>query len=155
MTSFNHETEIAAPIEYVFEWGTTPENWQRSTPSLIDYEVLEETDEGTRYRNTFRMLGRSVTSEELFTLDEDNWETVSVFDDDDMSGELRFTYTEVDEGTLVRLHGDIETGGSLFDRALRPVVTRYMNRQFGNTLQTMKELIEAEFAETEPEAVQA
>ncbi len=144
MPTFDHEIDIAAPIDDVFAWGINPDNWQRSTPSLTDLEVLEETEEGTRYRNTFKMLGRSVTSEELFTVDDEAKQTVSVFDDDEMSGEMRFDYTEIEAGTHIRLHGDIETGTSLFERAIQPVLTRYMNRQFRTTLQMMKDLIEAE-----------
>lgn len=155
MTTYNHEIEIAAPIDYVFAWGTSPENWQRSTPALLDYEVVEETDEGTRFRNTYKMLGRTTISDELYTVDADNYRTVSVFDDEDMSGELHFDYTETEDGTHVRLHGDIETGTSLFDRAIQPVVTRYMNRQFRNTLRTMQELVEVEHAAETREPVEA
>lgn len=155
MTSFDHEIEIEAPIEYVFDWGTTPENWQRSTPALLDLEVVEETDEGTHYRNTFKMLGRTTTSDEVYTVDEENYRTTSVFDDEDMSGEMVFDYTETENGTHIRLHGDIETGTSLFERALQPVVSRYMNRQFRNTMKTMKELIEAEYVAEEREPVEA
>lgn len=155
MTTFDHEIEIGAPIEYVFEWAITPENMLRSTPALLDYEVIEETDEGTHIRNTFKMLGRTTTSDELFTVDEENHRTVSVFDDEDMSGEMVFDYTETETGTHVRAHGDMETGSSLFERALQPVVGRYMNRQFRNTMSTMKELIEAEHALEADEPVAA
>lgn len=154
MTTFDHEIEIAAPIEFVFEWGTTPENWMRATPSMTDIELIEETDEGTHYRNTMKVLGRTMINDELYMVDEENWETISVFDDENMSGEMRFTYTEIDSGTHLRMHGDIETGDSLFDRALQPVLGRLMNRQFRNSLQTMKELIEIE-ARTEADAAAA
>ena len=155
MTSLDHEIEIEAPIEYVFEWGTTPENWMRSTPALINVDIIDETDEGPHYRNTLKILGRTTTSDELYTVDEENYRTTSVYDDEDFSGEMSFDHTETEAGTHVRLHGDIETGTSLFDRALRPVVTRYMNRQYRNSLKTMKELIEVEYAAQEPEPVES
>ena len=155
MTSVDHEIEIEAPIEYVFEWGTTPENWMRSTPALLDVEVIDETDEGTHLRNTLKILGRTTTSDELYTVDEENYRTTSVYDDEDFSGTMSFDHTETEAGTHVRLHGDFETGTSLFERALRPVVARYMNRQFRNSLKTMKELIEVEYAAQEREPVEA
>jgi ligand-binding SRPBCC domain-containing protein len=152
MTQFDHEIEIEAPIEYVFDWGTASENWQRSSPSLVNLEVLDHTDEGTHYRNTVKMLGRTTVSNELYTVDKENYRTTSVFDDDDMSGEMVYEYTETDNGTHIRLHGDIETGDSLFERAIRPVVSRSMNRQFRATMETMKDLIEAEYTAERQEA---
>lgn len=143
---FDNEMEIEAPIEYVFTWGTNPDNWQRATPALIDLELIEETDEGTHYRNTMKLLGRTTTSDELFIIDEENFETVSVFDDENLRGEMRYTYTETETGTTIRMHGEFEAGSSLFERAIQPVVTRYFNRQFRNSLKTMQELIEAEYA---------
>ena len=155
MTSLDHEIEIEAPIEYVFEWGTTPENWMRSTPALINVDIIDETDEGPHYRNTLKILGRTTTSDELYTVDEENYRTTSVYDDEDFSGEMSFDHTETETGTHVHLHGDIETGTSLFDRTLRPVVIRYMNRQFRNSLKTMKELVETEYAAEERAPVEA
>lgn len=153
MTKYDIDIEIDAPIDYVFEWGTTPANWRRSMPGLIEQEVVEETDEGTRYRNTMKLLGQTTTSEELYTVDTENYRTISTFDDKDMNGELVFEYTEVDGGTRVRVHGEVESGTSLFERAIQPVVSRYMKRQFRNTLRTMKELIEVEYAaESESDA---
>lgn len=44
------------------------------------------------------------------------------------------------------MHGEFEAGSSMFERAIQPVVSRYFNRQFRNSLKTMQELIEAEYA---------
>ncbi len=151
MTQFEHDIDIAAPIEYVFGWGNDPENWQRVMPSLVDFAVLEETEEGTRYRNTFKMLGRTTESEELYTVDEENYQTTATFDDGDIEGEIHWDYTEADDGTHVRLYGDLAAGDSLFDRAIRPIAARYLNRQFRNSLRTMQELAEAEYAEQQRE----
>lgn len=43
---FDNDIQIEAPVEYVFSWGTNPDNWLRATPALIDLELIEETDEG-------------------------------------------------------------------------------------------------------------
>jgi carbon monoxide dehydrogenase subunit G len=155
MTSLDQEIEIEAPIEYVFGWRTTPENWLRSTPGLIDYEVIDETDEGTLHRLRFNMLGKTITSDELFTVDAENYRTLSVIDDETMTAEMVFDYTETDSGTNLHVHGDFETGGSLFQRALQPVFKRYMKRQIRNTMTTMKDVIEAEYAVEEHEPVEA
>lgn len=151
MPTFDHETEIAAPIEYVFDWGDG--SGQLAPIDLVDdrHRAHRGDRRGLHYRNTMKVLGRTMISDELFTIDEENFETLSVFDDEAMSGEMRFTYTETEDGTHVRMHGDIDTGGSLFDRAVQPVLKRFMNRQFRNSLQTMKELIEVEIA-AEPAA---
>jgi quercetin dioxygenase-like cupin family protein len=43
MPSFEHTIEIVAPLDYVFEFGTDPENWRRATPSLTDVAIVEHT----------------------------------------------------------------------------------------------------------------
>lgn len=149
MVNFDHEIEIEAPVEFVFEHGIDPENWLRWTPAMTNIEKIEETAEGTRYRNTMKILGRTTTSEELFTVDEAEYHTVSVFDDDAMRGEMHYDYTETETGTHVHMYGEFEDGTSLFDRVMAPVATRYLNRQFRNSFRTMKDLIESEYAGTE------
>lgn len=146
---FDHEITIDAPIGFVFAQGTDPENWLRWTPSMTDVEKIEETEEGTRYRTTMQILGRTTTSEDLFTVDEEEYHTVNVFNDDAMRGEMHYDYTETEDGTHVHMRGEFEDGTSLFDKVLAPVTTRYLDRQFGNSFQTMKDLIESEYADTE------
>lgn len=148
MTKYTHEIEIDAPVEYVFDWGTVPENWERINTALTDIELVEEADDRMQYRTTMKMLGRSMTSEQFFTVDEQNRETASVFEGD-MNGEMRYSFSETETGTRVRLDADFEAGRSLFERALRPVFTRYMNRQFRHSFRTMKDLIEVEIDQDE------
>lgn len=155
MPTFDHEIEIEAPVDYCFEWGIEPENMMRATPSLIEVENLGETEEGTRFRNTMKILGRTSVAEEIFIVDEAHHTTTSVFEDDELEGEMHVTYTETDDGTHVRLHGEFDAGSGLFQRILTPVMTRYMNRQFRNTLQNMKDLIEMDVTETDAEAIEA
>lgn len=151
MATYEHEIDIDVPIDYAFAWGNDPENWQRMTPALLDVEVLEETDEGIRYRSTMKMLGRTSTVDDLTTIDEENYETVSTIEDGDMDGEFRWTFTETESGTNVRVTGHM-VAESLFDRALQPIFVRYMRRQFRNSFQTMKDLVEAEYAAERQEA---
>lgn len=144
MPNFKHEIDVAAPIDQVFDWGMDPENWQRSTPSLTDVEVTEETDDGFRLTATYTMLGRSMEGEMEFTVVEPNAHTVTKFESPGMTGELHYRYSETDGGTHVVQEATYELGSSLVERALKPVATRFNKRQFKNSLETSKELIEAE-----------
>ncbi len=114
---------------------------------MIDINRIEITDEDTHYRNTFKILGRTTESDELFIINEENYRTVSQFGDESMRGEMTSDYTETK--THVRLPGDIELGDSLFERAIQPIVSRFIMRQFRNTMSTMKELIETESVDPE------
>jgi hypothetical protein len=59
------------------------------------------------------MLGRTATGDGLYTVDEENYRTTSVYDEETFSGEIVFDHSETEAGAHVRLHGDIETGTSL------------------------------------------
>ncbi len=144
MPTFEHTIEIAAPIDHVFEFGNDPNNWQRTTPSLTDVEVVEETDDSLDLKVTWKMLGMSIDGEMEFEIITPNEHTVSRFESPDMTGELHFHYSETDNGTKVIQQCDYEFGDSLLDRLLAPVGKRYNKRQFKSSLQTTKELIEAE-----------
>lgn len=151
--NFSHEIEIDAPIDYAFAWGNTPENWPRVMPNVLEVEEIEQTDEGTRYRTTMKALGRTTITEDLTIIDEENYVTTSTFEDGAMDGEMEWSYTESDTGTIVRCAVDIEAD-SLFERALQPVFGRVMSRQVRNSLETMKELVEVEYAQDEPKLAQ-
>lgn len=144
MPTFEHTIEIAAPPDHVFEFGSDPENWHRTTPSLIDVEVVEETDEGLRLEATWKMLGMSIDGDMEFEVVEPNEHTVTRFESPGMTGELHYHYSETDTGTKVVQRADYEFGDSLRERILEPVAKRYNKRQFRNSLQTTKELLEAE-----------
>lgn len=148
MTTYEHEIEIETPIDYTFEWGLDAANWRRSMPAISAIELLEETDDGDRYRWTFKVLGRSMTGESVFTIVDPIAHTVSVMEGPDMTGEMHYYYTETDDGTTVRFVAELADAKSVFERALRPVFTRYMNRQFRSHLRTMKDLVEAEYPAT-------
>ncbi|MFB6112432.1 MAG: hypothetical protein ABEJ35_07875 [Halobacteriaceae archaeon] len=45
MQTFDHE--IDAPIDAVFAWGTTPENWVRSSALITGVEHVADTEAGT------------------------------------------------------------------------------------------------------------
>lgn len=145
MTRYEHEIEIDTPIEYAFEMGCDPANWQRCLPALTSVELLEETEEGDRYQTTFKLLGRSATSESVFNIVEPNAHAVSVIEGPDITGEMHYYYTETQNGTNLRFVADFEDPESMFERVLQPVYSRYMDRQFRNHLQTTKDLVEAEY----------
>lgn len=144
MPTFEHTIEIAAPIDHVFAFGSDPENWHRATPSLTDVDVVEETDNGFRLTATWRMLGMSLDGDMEFEVVEPNEHTVTRFESPGMTGELHYHFSETEEGTKVVQRADYEFGDSLLERVLEPVAKRYNKRQFKNSLQTTKELIEAE-----------
>lgn len=144
MPTFEHTVEIAAPIERVFAFGNDPENWRRVTPALTDIEIVEETDDGLRMNATWRMLGTSVDGDMELRIVEPNEHTITTFESPGMTGELHYRYSETDSGTKVVQQADYEFGDSLLERVLEPVAKRYNKRQFKNSLQTTKELLEAE-----------
>lgn len=144
MPTFEHTIEVAAPRDYVFNWGTDPENWQRSTPSLTNVEIEEETENGLSLTGTWKLLGMSIEGDMEFEIVEPNEHTVTRFDSPGMTGELHFRYSDTDTGTKVVQSADYEFGDSLLERVLEPVAKRYNKRQFKNSLETSKELIEAE-----------
>ncbi|MFB6112433.1 MAG: hypothetical protein ABEJ35_07880 [Halobacteriaceae archaeon] len=67
-----------------------------------------------------------------------------------MQGEVHYWYETSDNGTVVRVTAEFGVPESRFERAIQPVVTRYLNREFRNSLRTMKALIEAEQATDSP-----
>lgn len=144
MPSFEHTIEIAAPIDYVFDFGTDPKNWQRTTPSLTTAEIVEETDDGLRLSATWKMLGMTIDGDMAFEIVEPNEHTITRFESPEMTGELHYQYAETDNGTKVIQEAKYEFGDSLLDRLMAPIAKRYNERQFKNSLQTSKELIEAE-----------
>lgn len=144
MPTFEHTIEIEAPIEHVFAFGNDPENWQRVTPALTDVEIVEETDDSVQMHATWRLLGQAVDGEMTFRVVEPNEHTVTTFESPGMTGELHYRYSETDSGTKVVQQADYEFGGSLLERVLEPVAKRYNKRQFKNSLETTKELIESE-----------
>lgn len=144
MPTFEHTIEIAAPIDHVFEFGNDPKNWQRTTPNLTTADVVEETEDGLRLTVTWKMLGMTMDGTMEFEIVEPNEHTVSRFESPGMTGELHYYYAETDNGTEVIQRAEYEFGDSLLDRVMAPVGKRYNERQFKNSLQTTKELIEAE-----------
>ncbi|WP_254861479.1 SRPBCC family protein [Halovivax gelatinilyticus] len=144
MPTFEHTVDVAAPVNRVFTFGIDPENWRRTTPSLTEIEVIEETDDGLRMDATYRLLGKSMDGELEMTIVEPNEHVVTTFDSPGMTGELHYHYEETDDGTRVIQRADYEFGDSLLERVIEPVAKRFNKRQFKNSLETSRELIEAE-----------
>ena len=144
MPTFEHTIEIAAPIDQVFEFGLDPENWRRTTPSLTDVQIVEETDDGLRMDSTYKMLGIPMEGTMEMRILEPGEHTITTFESPGMTGELHYHYSATDSGTTVVQRADYEFGDSLVQRVIEPVAKRYNERQFKNSLRTSKELIEAE-----------
>jgi len=151
MSKVSHSVEIAAPIEYVFEFDSNPENWTKTMPSLRDLKIVDETEESVRMTAVYEMLGQSIDIEEELTIVEPNEHYRVTVEGDGVSGEINNHFEETDSGTRINHRAEFDFGDSLFDRLVAPVAQRYNERQFRNHLQHMKELIEAE-VETDTEA---
>jgi carbon monoxide dehydrogenase subunit G len=144
MSGFSHTVEIEAPIEYVFEFDSNPENWTKTMPSLRDLEIIEETEERVRMTAVYEMLGQSLDIEQELTVVEPNEHYRVTVEGEEVSGEVHNHFVETESGTRINHSAEFEFGDSLFERLMAPVARRYNERQFKNHLQHMKELIEAE-----------
>jgi carbon monoxide dehydrogenase subunit G len=144
MSKFSHSVEIEAPVEYVFEFDSNPENWRKTMPGLRDLEIVEETEESVRMTAVYDMLGRSIDIEEELTIVEPNEHYRVTIEGDEVSGEVHNHFEEIDSGTRINHRAEFDFGDSLFERLVAPVALRYNERQFKNHLQHMKELIEAD-----------
>jgi carbon monoxide dehydrogenase subunit G len=152
MAEFAHSVEIEAPVEYVFEFDSDPENWTRTMPGLRDLEIVEETEQSVRMTAVNEMLGQSIEIEMERTIVEPNEHYRVTIEGDEVSGEINNHFAETDDGTRIDHRGDFDFGDSLFERLIAPVALRYNERQFRNHLQHVKELVEAEVeADTEPD----
>jgi carbon monoxide dehydrogenase subunit G len=152
MYKFEHSVEIEAPIEYVFEFDSNPENWTKTMPGLRDLEIVEETEETVRMSAVYEMLGQSIDIEEELTIVEPHEHYHVTVEGDGVSGEINNHFEGTESGTRINHSAEFDFGDSLFDRLMAPVVRRYNERQFKNHLQHMKELIEAEIeADSEAE----
>lgn len=150
MTTFEYEIEIAAPVERVFAFDSTPENWPRTMAGLRDFEVLSETEAGSKMRATYRLLGIATEIEMELTVVEPDAEIAVTFGGDGMRGETRNRYVASGDGTRILHRADYEMGDSLLDRLVGPVARRYNERQLRAHLENTRDLIEAEIeAETE------
>lgn len=146
MHTFEHTVEIAAPIEHVFEFDSNPENWVRTMPSMRDLEIIEETEDSTRMRVTYKMLGISMDLEMELTVVEPNEHLVVTMEGDGMTGEIHNHFSETDSGTQLRHRAEYDLGDSLFDRIVAPVASSYNNRQLKSHLENTKDMVEAEIA---------
>ena len=144
MPTFEHTIDVAAPIEHVFAFMTDTDNWLRTNPSLTNLDDVEETDDGYRMNATYRTLGISNRGELELTVVEPEAHSVVSFDSPGLSGDVEYRFTEVDGVTTVVQSADYEFGDSLLNRIIEPVGKRYNERQFRHSLESSKELIEAE-----------
>ncbi|NHN41486.1 SRPBCC family protein [Halorubellus sp. JP-L1] len=143
MPTFEHTIEIAAPIDQVFAFNDDPKNWLRTNPSLVSVDVGEETDDGIWMDTTYRMLGMELDGGLTLRRVEPT-EHIMTFENGGMSGDIHFEYAETPSGTTVVQRADYEFGDRLRDRIVAPVAKRYNKRQFSQSLELTKDLVEAE-----------
>lgn len=152
MYTFERTVDVAAPIDHVWEFSIDPENWERSTPSLSGFAIHKETVDGMRLSGTYNMLGLSQETDMEVSYVDPGRHMAIEFTSPGMTGEMQYRFEEIDgdSGTRITKSAEYEFGDSLLERIIEPVASRYNRRQFRNSLQTTKELAEAEFA-AEPE----
>ena len=143
MPTFEHTIDIAAPIDQVFAFNDDPQNWIRTNASLVSVDVGEETDDGIRMDTTYRLLGMELDGGLTLSHVEPTEHTM-VFENGGMTGEIHFEYAETPTGTHVVQRADYEFGDSLRDRIVAPVAKMYNKRQFKQSLELTKDLVEAE-----------
>ena len=144
MPTFEHSVVIAAPIDHVFAFGADPENWRRTMPSLTEIEIVEETDDELRMTATYKLLGMRMDGTLVKRIVEPNEHTITTFESPGMTGEVHYHYSETDDGTMVVQRADYEFGDSIVERVMEPVAKRYNKRQFKNSLETTRDLVEDE-----------
>lgn len=140
MHTFEHTVDVAAPIDHVWEFSTAPENWERATPSLSEFVVHDEFDEGMRLTATYAMLGRSQETDMDVSSVEPGTHMRTEFTSPGMTGVMDYRFEEIDggSGTRVTQTCEYEFGDSLLERIIEPVASRYNKRQFRNSLVTTR-----------------
>jgi carbon monoxide dehydrogenase subunit G len=143
MPTFEHTIEIEAPIDQVFAFNDDSQNWLRTNPSLVSVDVGEERDDGVWMDTAYRLLGMELDGGLTLRRTEPTEHTMT-FENGGMHGDIHFEYSETATGTRVVQSADYEFGDSLRDRIIAPVAKRYNKRQFKQSLELTKDLIEAE-----------
>lgn len=143
MPTFEHTIEIEAPIDQVFAFNDDPQNWIRTNASLVSVDPGEETEDGIWMDTTYRLLGMKLDGG-LTMRHAEPTEHAMTFENGGMAGEIHFEYAETPSGTRVVQRADYEFSDSLRDRIMAPVAKRYNKRQFKQSLELTKDLVEAE-----------
>lgn len=149
MPTFEHTIDVAAPVEHVFEFMTDPSNWSRTHASISELEITESSDTETHMDVTFRVLGIGNEGEMVQRILEPDSHAEVSFESPGLAGTADYRFSEADGVTTIVEFVDYEFGDSLLDRIMEPVGKRYNERQFRHSLESSKELIEAELAEDE------
>lgn len=144
MPEFEQSIEIDAPVEQVFEFITTLENWSTTNPSITEVRSVDELDNGVQADITYRMIGIDIKGQLEVDVREPNKHVVNTFTGPGLKGVLEYHLASVDEGTRVVQHADYEFTGSVLDRVIEPVAAGYNRRQFDAVLTNTKEILEAQ-----------
>ena len=146
MPGFEVSTEIAAPIEKVWEFVDNPENellWQSNAAERV---VLTEgpIEKGTRLRLVDRFLGKNIVWE---------WEVIEHYPyrrvdraiDGPLNLESSWTMEPVETGTRFSMEIEAPEGfGGFFGKLTEPLVLRMARRDFDTSIAKLKDLIEAD-----------
>jgi ligand-binding SRPBCC domain-containing protein len=146
MPGFEVSTEIAAPVQKVWEFVDKPENellWQSNAAERV---VLTEgpIEKGTRIRLVDRFLGRGLESV---------WEIVEHYPyhradrvaDGPLYLESAWTLEPLETGTRISMEVEAPEGfGVFFGKLAEPLILRMARRDFDNNLAKLKDLIEAD-----------
>jgi ligand-binding SRPBCC domain-containing protein len=146
MPGFEATTEIAAPVQKVWEFVDNPENELLWQSNAAERAVLTEgpVEKGTRLRLVDRFLGRSIEWE---------WEVVEHYPyrrvDRVVEGPLylesSWTMEPLERGTIFSMEIEAPEGfGGFFGKLAEPLVLRMARRDFDTNLAKLKDLIEAD-----------
>jgi uncharacterized protein YndB with AHSA1/START domain len=144
MMRFEKSVVINRPIEEVFAFTADYDTHLQWQAGVLQAESTSEgpLEVGSQYKYVIQMLGRRVDTTGEITVFEppkrNGWKATS----GPFPMEGVFTFDEVEGGTGVTLHVEVEAGG--FFKLAEPLVIRMVRRQFETSLNNLKDLMEAQ-----------
>jgi carbon monoxide dehydrogenase subunit G len=149
MIRVEESVHVDAPRESVFEFMDDPGNQAVITPSITDSRNVEPLDDGgKRLDYTYTMAGIDLDG----TLETPTYEAgeriVFGMDQGPLSGTITWTFADEagddgEPGTRVTYAADYELPSKVVERAARPFVERYNERELRTTLENLKDRFEA------------
>jgi len=149
MIRVEESVHVDAPRESVFEFMDDPGNQAVITPSITDIRNVEPLDDGgKRLDYTYTMAGIDLDG----TLETPTYEPgeriVFGMDQGPLSGTITWTFADEagddgEPGTRVTYAADYELPSKVVERAARPFVERYNERELRTTLENLKDRFEA------------
>ena len=124
MYTYEHKTHVEAPVEHVFDYVQTAENWL-STPEngVRNVERREERTDGYLLDLTYRIATIEFSRQVELTVEEPNKHLVSTIRGGGVNSRLEYYFLPNYGGTKVVQRATYELPGVY--RALKPVVARH------------------------------